>query len=228
MVWLYVDYEPISPFTLRPSNTTSTGGKSLLAPTPYAIKMGLLDRLIRHIGIEDAGDLFPAIRDLTLYMRVPLATAVNRTFQKVLRNYDSKELRWTPTIAQIEFCVASGLMQLAIPMSDDSNINDMLVLGFSAINYFGKRGSFMQMVDINRIEDAPDNSFINLCEANTQVIPQGFLQRMDDMLPDASFEDVSIFNPKAKGGRRSYTVVFPYQLEHHGSNHTVYQRMQTP
>jgi hypothetical protein len=224
MAWLYVDYESLSPFTLRPSNTTSTGGKSLLAPTPYAMKMALLDRLIRHLGLAEAQAFFPLVRDLTLYMRVPLAVAVNRTFQKILRGYEAKT-GWGSTIVQIEFCVFAGAMGLAVPLPDDPAQAEALTLGFSAINYFGKRGGFMQLQGWQLREAAPGADFVNLCQANQALIARGFLQRMDDMEGRARFEDVSIFNPKAKGGRRSYSVVFPYQLAYHGSNHTVYERM---
>jgi hypothetical protein len=91
-MWLYLDYEPVSAFGLRPSNTTSSGGKSLVCPTPYAIKMALLDRLIRLRGLDTVQALFPQVRDLPIHIRLPLAVAVNRTFQKVLRLGDIKQV----------------------------------------------------------------------------------------------------------------------------------------
>ncbi|MCS6837186.1 MAG: hypothetical protein NZ750_14350 [Anaerolineae bacterium] len=224
MAWLMLDYEPLSPFILRPSNTTSTGGKSLLAPTPYAIKMGLLDRLIRHRGLAEAQAFFPVVRDLTLYLRVPLAASVNRTFQKILRDY-KPESGWVSTIVQIEFCVFAGVMSLAVPLPDDSAQAELLTQGFCAINYFGRRGGFMQLQGWRTSDAELSADFVNLCQPNTALLVRGFLQRMDDMEARARFEDVSIFNPKAKGGRRTYNVVFPYQLAYHGSNHTVYERM---
>jgi len=73
--------------------------------------------------------------------------------------------------------------------------------------------------------------FVNVSEP-TNGLARGFLQRMDDMekrigegkkARDVVFDDVSVLNPKATGARRSYTVVFPYELAHHGQNHTVYE-----
>lgn len=223
MAWLMLDYEPLSPFILRPSNATSTGGKSLVAPTPYAIKMGLLDRLIRHRGLAEAQARFPLVRDLTLYLRVPLAVAVNRTFQKILRGYTAEG--WGSTIVQIEFCVFTGVMSLAVPLPDDSAQAELLVESFSTINYFGRRGGFMQLQRWGVGDAEPSADFVNLCQPNAALVVRGFLQRMDDMEAKARFEDVSIFNPKAKGGRRVYNVVFPYQLAYHGSNHTIYERI---
>lgn len=221
MAWLYLTYEPVSAFTLRPSNSTSTGGKTLVVPTPYAIKMAVLDRLIRLGGVDLGKRYFSAIRDLVIYLRPPQVVAINRTFQKVLRNYDSKVLSWTQTISQIEFCLFAGVFELAVEVKDERILSD-LSQTFSAINYFGKRGGFMQLLSAEVLEDAPHESFVNLSEPSGGLVLSGFLQRMDEMLPNATFEDISIFNPKAKGGRKSYTTVLPYSLDHHGTNHTVY------
>lgn len=221
-MWLYINYEPVSAFGLRPSNTTSTGGKSLVCPTPYAIKMALLDRLIRLEGVDAAESLFPQIRDLVIHIRPPMAVSVNRTFQKVLRTWDAKS-GWTSTIAQYEYCFHTGLLTLAVEC--DATMVGTLLLGFSAINYFGRRGSFMQFVEYRESDNVPDprTGFVNASRSASPSIGIGFLQRMDDMRLDAVFNDVSIMNPKASGGRTSYTVIFPYRLHYHGFNHTVYE-----
>lgn len=223
-MWMYIDYEPVAAFGLRPSNTTSNGGKSLIGPTPYAIKMALLDRIIRLRGLALGEALFPILRDSPIFFRLPLAVSVNRTFQKVLRDYDSKTRQWTSTIAQREFVFYAGRFSLALSTPKSEAISLMLE-GFAAINYFGRRGSFFQMVDYATSEDDPRtlSGFINASQPSLGST-LGFLQRMDDMEADAVFADVSTFNPKANGARRSYTVVFPYILDHHGMNHTIYRR----
>jgi hypothetical protein len=224
-MWGIITYEPVAAFGLRPSNTTANGGKSLVCPTPYAVKMALLDRLIRQYGEATVQVIFPVVRDLTLSIRVPLAVAVNRTFQKVQRlDNPSKGSVWKSTISQREFCIFAGDLTLAITLPDDADIRDRLRAAFTAINYFGRRGSFMQWANETLQVDRPAD-YIDLSRNAPSELRVGFLQRMDDMLPDASFEDVSVLNPKAKGGRISYTVTLPYKLSHHGANHTVYERI---
>lgn len=227
-MWLLVDYEPVCAFGLRPSNTTANGGKSLICPTPYAIKMGLLDRIIRFGGEGYGREVFPMIRDLQFYARLPMATAINRTFQKVLRTWKKGE-GWTETISQREYCFQAGVLRIAT--QTDEAFAEVLLQAFGMINYFGRKGSFMQLVDYHRAEDVPQVGFVNVSQRTT-TLQRGFLQRMDDMhqeIPDGktmrpvNFDDVSIFNPKASGARHSYTVVFPYELAYHGQNHTVYQ-----
>lgn len=222
-MWLLVDYEMVAAFGLRPSNTTSNGGKSLLCPTPYAIKMALLDRLIRTQGETFGREVFPFVRNLEIWMRLPLAVAVNRTFQKVLR-VGGKDEVWISTISQREYCFHVGAMTLAF-RGEETLVTELPRI-LSMINYFGRKGSFVQYSGDSFEDDLP-RGFVNACAPPAGSLQYGFLQRMDDMRRDATFEEVSALHPKksgSDGGRLYHNVVFPYQLKHHGFNHTVYER----
>jgi len=223
MAILILTYEPIATFELRPSNTTKTGGKTLLCPTPYAIKMAFLDRMIRNNGIVYGESKFSDIRDLTIYLRPPAQVAVNRTFQKILRPPKSakKDPGWIETIAMREFCIQAGTLKLALMTAiDDLAWERELIETATAINYFGQKGSFYQLVDYQMNPESLDG-FVNLSE-EVQGMTLGFLQRMDDMQADATFADVNVFQ-KSSGGRKSYNVVLPYRLHHNGFNHTVWR-----
>jgi len=78
-MWTIAQYQPTAFFSLRPYNATSSGGKSLLVPTPFAIKMALLDTAIRTQGLEQARVLFPILRDLKIAIRLPRYILVNNT-----------------------------------------------------------------------------------------------------------------------------------------------------
>ncbi len=223
-MWITADYEPVAAFGLRPSNTTSSGGKSLLIPTPYAIKMALLDRMIRHGGIDYGVERFPLVRDLLIHARVPIAVAVNRTFQKILRPGGNP---WKETIAQREYCFHAGVMKLAFHTDDGStDFISELSLILSSINYFGRKGGFIQYIE-HRVAPSLEEGFVDLCTpADANQLGFGFLQRMDNMRPDATFDEVSTFSRKKSrddGGRISYNIILPYRLKHHGFNHTVYE-----
>lgn len=222
-MWVTAEYEPVAVFGLRPSNTTSSGGKSLLIPTPYAIKMALLDRAICTGGLDYGMDCFPVLRDLHIYAHVPAAAAVTRSFQKVLRP-GGKESVWTSTIAQREYVVHAGRLALAFGHDEGVFMRQDLPPLLSAVNYFGRRGSFFQLTHISEAE--PDADFTDLCVPSVQL-SLGFLQRMDDMRPDATFSEVSTYHKKGlhdDGGRVSYNIILPYQLAYHGFNHTIYRR----
>jgi len=233
MWWIYATFEPVAIFGLRPSNTTSSGGKSLVCPTPYAIKMAVLDRLIREQGIAAGVERFPQIRDLTIWLHGADVVTVTRTFQKVLRpqktveNPSTRRMDvWTSTIAQRELVLMSGQMILALGTAG-TDLADELRQLLGSINYFGRRGSFMQLTAASVREQPPTSGegFVNLGQP---IMPDalgfGYLQRMDDMRPDAEWVDVDVVNGSTRGdgGRISYTVVLPYQLHRHAVIHTVY------
>jgi hypothetical protein len=224
-MWIVADYEPVAAFSLRPSNTTSTGGKSLLVPTPYAIKMALLDRMIRVGGLDYGVARFPLVRDLTIWLGVPRAAAVNPTFQKVLRPGGAP---WNETIAQREYVFHAGIMTVAFGLDEGDFAGDLMLI-LPAINYFGRKGSFMQYVGHQTQPDAPAHEgFVDLCR-EADALGFGFLQLMDNMRPNATFEEVSVFgNPRSDGGRVSYNVILPYRLAYHGFNHTIYEAESGP
>ena len=219
-MWLIADFEPVTCFSMRPSNTTASGGKSLLCPTPYAIKTALLSSAIRFLGKEQGVAIFPQLVDMQLALRLPQQTAVNRTFQKVLRP-KSKSVSWQSTIAQREFCWQSGNLSIAIETDEAELWGDL----FLTINYFGRKGSFFQCVRVATMDEMPPLPYVLASrEAQAQAVNRffGLLQRMDDFAPDITFDDVDIFNSKAKGGRVQYSVMFPYQMIGNGSNYTLY------
>ncbi len=47
-MWLTSEYVATALSSLKASSATSSGGKALLAPTPYALKMALLDVACRQ------------------------------------------------------------------------------------------------------------------------------------------------------------------------------------
>ena len=52
-MWWITTYEPVSMFSLKAASATSTGGKSLLLPTPFAFKMAILNVVIQIEGIAE-------------------------------------------------------------------------------------------------------------------------------------------------------------------------------
>ena len=84
-MWLEVVYQPTTLFSLKPSWATSTGGKSLLLPTPYALKMGLLDAAIRTSGLNVGQAAWPWLCRLEIGIDLPPQIVVTNLFAKILR-----------------------------------------------------------------------------------------------------------------------------------------------
>ncbi len=90
MEWLTTTYQPTTLFSLKPSWATSTGGKSLLLPSPYAFKMALLDAAIRTSGLAVGEAAWPWLRDLHMAVRLPEQVTVTNLFGRILREKEIK------------------------------------------------------------------------------------------------------------------------------------------
>jgi hypothetical protein len=101
--WLVVAYEPTALFSLKISLATSSVGKTLVVPTPYSIKMALVDAAFR-VGIADTecSAFLKALVDMQVRMRPPEVSVVTHTFLKIRQeSRDGNPMR--PYIANIGY-----------------------------------------------------------------------------------------------------------------------------
>lgn len=160
-VWLVARYAPVSIFSLRSTYATSKGGKTLLVPTPYALKLALIDacfRMHKESETEQAARrVFDLIKAQPVRVRPPAECIVQNTFMRALqpaRDLDAKENSIGPfarTIAYREMIFFRGEMEIAlgIDASTDSVSAELSSL-FAHVNYLGKRGSFWQFLGARR------------------------------------------------------------------------------
>jgi len=157
--WLIAQYAPVSLFSLRSTYATSKGGKTLLVPTPYAVKLALIDATFRMYSRSEAEAaarrVFDLIKAQPVRVRPPAECLVQNTFQRILqpeRASDDGGMSsgpFTRTIAYREFVFFHGEMEIALGLNglDDSEGAELDRLP-AHINYFGKRGSFWQFLGV--------------------------------------------------------------------------------
>jgi CRISPR/Cas system-associated protein Cas5 (RAMP superfamily) len=145
--WLIASYIPTTLFSLKSSYSTSSGGKSLFVPTPYACKLAMVDAAYRVEGETLAKWLFNIIKHRQIRFKPPKHLTVNHTFVKIKREPKEKKpgKPYISSIAFREFCYYNGDLQIAINIDGLSTEEvDKIVLTLAHINYFGKRGSLVQ------------------------------------------------------------------------------------
>lgn len=244
-MWTIAEYQPTAFFSLRPYTATSSGGKSLLVPTPFAIKMGLLDAAIRTQGMERGQELFPAIRDLRIAVRLPHRIVVNNTFTKIWRLNDSvskkgkaekerliieakTERKWPyqSSIGFREYVQFGGPLTLALSGITHTELTPLLL----QLNYIGKRGGFIQLVRPPvEVGEFPEG-FTVLTESVGSTFPLGTLQMVDDCGPGLTFDHVNIYHAKKiKPGkdRVFHHVVLPLRPVRSSRGFTLYEEMET-
>src|SRR5271154_615894 len=150
--WLVFRYDPVALFSLKMSRATSTAGKTLLTPTPYAVKMAFVDVALRHRFTADPDGLIRALSRASVRIGVPQHACVTGTIQSVrqeTREVDRKRNPELPfyrsTIAMREFVHCRGPLRLAFDVETcTADLATLLGALAPAINYLGRRGSFVQ------------------------------------------------------------------------------------
>lgn len=233
-MWYITIYRLVSPISLKLSTATSTGGKSLLLPTPFVVKMALLDCAIQDIGMAEAGRVWEGLRSARVAIRGPDQITVNNTFTRVM-----KPIRGQPaadpdtglvppmnrSIAFREYVWWQGDCALAVELPADDVA--LWKARLTRISYFGKRGGFVQAVAPPTVVDALDDAYTHLCVMPTTLPLHGTLQVMDDCGPETTFEQVDIYSakPLRLGKDRILRhVVLPYRIERSSRSYTLYRR----
>ena len=235
MPWLIARYQPTSLFSLKHGDATSTGAKSLLVPTPFAIRMALLDAAIRTDGIAAGQSAFDHIKSLQLALRPPAHAAVTSTFVKVLkpeRETAKRGRQMQQTIAFREYVHLQGELGLAFGGSTDTL--DAIKPWLAQVNYFGKRGSFYQLLAPPEQADDLPPGFQHFPPPGgpgsgpPQSFLLGLIQRVDEWGQKLTFEAANIYNrdQKIKLGedRLRVNVILAYELIRASRGMTLYRR----
>jgi hypothetical protein len=247
-MWLITEYRPAALFSLRIGVATSTGAKTLFLPTPFAIRTAFLDAGIRTRGIGAGAEIFGALKSLRLAARPPERIVVTNLFAKVLKPKRGDKKKGEEDDEDTE---GAGAMQRSIAFREYAHLDGTLALAFEGeadalnivealapqVNYFGKRGSFFQLVHLpRRVETLPDGftrldeglSFENgkVMYGSSSAFPLGIIQLMDDWGAELTFDKVNVFAdtkitiPKDRVRR---SVICPYRLTRSSRGFSFYE-----
>lgn len=217
-----VKYTPTSLFSLKDSNSTNSGAKSLFLPSPYAIKMAILNQAIT-IG----GDLevlqkknsveFGYVRDTKIgfYIETGSMFSVNNSFVKILK--PAREGGgFGQTVAFREYLYLSKPLEIVFGVKDEKH-KSYLQKYLHNINYFGKRGCFFQFMEY---EDRPNET--NVIEFNSTNLIPGVIQQYDDFDSKCSFDSVNSFSG-IKTKRKNTLYQIPLQRVGSSKSYSIYR-----
>ncbi len=224
-MWTIARYRPTAFFSLKPHMATSSGGKTLIVPTPFAVKTALLDAAIRTEGLARGEAVFPMLRDLDVAVQLPRRIVVNNTFTRILRKARRRSPGQWPyqrTIGFREYVQFGGPLSLAF-----QGANDDLPPLLTQVNYLGKRGGFVQLLDEPQMVDALPQQFTMLTQDVNGAFPMGTLQMVDDWGERMTFEHINIYSDKrirAGTHRIFHHVVLPHEPVRSSKGYTLYER----
>lgn len=232
--WLVFRYAPIALFSLKHSRATSTVGKTLLTPTPYAVKMAFLDAALRHGLTGDPRALVRWLARVSLRIGVPQHACVTGTIQSIRKEIREVERRRNPglppyrgSIAMREFAHFLGTISLAFDLKTcPPELIALLLQAAPAINYLGKRGSFIQYLSGARRTDL-DPTFVRPVDgSDARPRVGGHRVALDDFGQKASFEALNSFAPtEVRRGidRRFIEAIVPLKVYNAGPGFVHYR-----
>lgn len=233
-MWLIAEYQPTALFSLKPAWATSSGGKSLLVPTPYAVKMALLDAACRTAGVVVARETWPWLRDLTVALRPPERMVVTNLFARILKPRRTSAKPGTShagplgkTIAFREYVYFDGPLGIALDgeIDDWSHLEDWLL----QVNYLGKRGGFVQLLGPPTPAETLPSGFVVVDDDPTRpFLADGIIQQLDDCDASLTFEKADIYSGKhiRLGKERVlHHIVLPYRLVRSSKGFSYYERI---
>ena len=232
-MWVIAQYEATALFTLKPASATSSGGKSLLVPTPFSIKMALLDVACRLEGLRQAEIAWEWLAALPVAVSPARHAVVNNTFTKVLkprRNPAEPGSQhagfFGKSIAYREYVYLDGTLGIAVETASDDQA-ERLARWLVNINYFGKRGSFVQLLELPRISSDLPDGYIPLDRDVTSFAPDSLLTQLDDVGEKLTFAHANIYTDKriTLGKERTlHHVALPYRRAASSRSYTHYER----
>lgn len=235
-MWLLTEFEAATLFSLKQSSATSSGGKTLLVPTPFAVKMALLDAACRTRGVKEAETLWEQIGGLRIALRPATRVVVTNLFQKVLRprrgesNLDGPDAGpFQKTIGYREYAQWDGALGIAFQVAEQ-NESEWLVQLLMNVNYLGKRGGFVQWRPPARWENALGDDFVQTDVGQTVFAINGTLQVLDDSAPSLTFEKANIYSDKKiqmGKDRVLRPIVLPnFRLTRSSKSYSLYERVE--
>lgn len=234
-MWLIAEYEAVTLFSLKMSSATASGGKTLLAPTPFALKMALLGAACHTVGIGEAENLWPFIRELQVTLRPASQAVVTNLFQKVLKPRrkaadpeDPDAGPFGKTIGYREYVQLVGPMNIGLGwerQAEQSWLVDLLL----HVNYLGKRGGFMQLTNLPEFVEIAPSDFIPLTSPQSDFTIAGTLQLMDDCTSALTFAKANVYSEeKIRLGKERifHNVVLPYRLVKSSRSYSLYEQVE--
>jgi len=230
--WLVAEFAPTAPFSLKVSSATSSVARTLVIPTPYSIKMALVDAAFRA-GFSDTqcAETFRSLTKVEVRVAPAPQAVVTHTFVKVRQeSRDADPLRpYTSTIAYREIAHLSPSTAWCFDLATvEHALAARLPELLAHIYYIGKRGSFVRFVRLYRSTELGPEYTQPVVRTGTWSPPtRAHIVSLDDFGPDADLETLSSFTdkrPKRDRHRRFVETIVPIGIVNTGPGFTHYSR----
>ncbi len=216
-------FQPTTLFSLKDSNSTNSGAKSLFIPSPYAIKMAILNQAITIDGIDfgigkEKNKWFHIVRDTEITYFLNGSFCVNNCFVKILKPSRSKPGEVQETVSFREYIHINEPIEIIFSLKNKGEAA-FLKQYIHRINYFGKRGCFFQFLEYKEATSEPNVDTFGATIPSTE----GLLQQFDDFGEKFLFEHVNNYGGKSSNKRQNVIKILPLLRQSSSKSFTHYK-----
>ena len=200
-------FRPTTLFSLKDSNSTNSGAKSLLLPSPYAIKMAIINQaIVSENNIKQFNQNnsleFKYVKDTNITYKINGNFCINNSFLRILKPSRSNK-GYQSTVSFREYIHVTDDIEIIFNISN-YEAKKFLMKYIHKISYFGKKGCFFQFIDYNNPPNKP-----NVIEFDPNKSQQsGILQEFDDFPENSNFEKINNYS-SAKVKRKKVIFLIP-------------------
>ncbi len=223
-LYLIAYYQPTALFSLKDSQATGAAAKTLLVPSPYAVKMALLDAAVHWRGLVFAKEVFRWLKSLSIRVAPPPRVVVSNTFIKIQRPPKRPKLGepFKATVAFREYAHLQGelALGLAIDTLEQGQVDQLQSL-LLRVNYFGKRGCFVQFLRSEQSEKL--DVWFTWMIGDNRAFSTGVTQYLDDFGKGMTWAMADTFD-QARPRREARAALVPLCPVKSSKRSTLYQR----
>lgn len=214
-------FQATSLFSLKDSNSTNSGAKSLFLPSPYAIRMAILNQAITLDGVDfetgkGKNEWFKIVRDVEITYFLKGNYCVNNCFVKILKPSRSKPGQVQETVSFREYIHINEPLEIIFTVKSE-NQKSFLQSYLHKINYFGKRGCFFQFMEYKEFPNEPNVRYLN-----EDILNAGLIQEYDDFNEKLTFEHVNNYGGKSSVKREKRILILPLNRQNSSKSYTNY------
>lgn len=218
-------FQPTTLFSLKDSNSTNSGAKSLFLPSPYAIRMAVLNQAITLNGIDfetgkGKNEWFKMVRDVKIDFYVKGNFCVNNCFVKILKPSRSIKGHVQETVSFREYLHINAPIEIVFTLQSETQ-KSFLQTYLHKVNYFGKRGCFFQFIEYKNKPNEP-----NVKPFGGDFLSGGILQEYDDFNSKLTFEHVNNYGGKVSIKREKTILILPLTRKNSSKSYTHFELIQ--
>jgi hypothetical protein len=224
--WIQAEIEFASFYSYRVPDLSPSYALSSLVPSPAAIRLAVVDAVIRHTGVVDEGEsIFELVKRAKLEVQPPARIAVMKFFVKRLKPENPEKGKRASVIESTgirEYCLPSGPLVLWLETEEPERIGQ-------ALQWLRRLGTSDSLATCKIGHGAPDTALCIKPANGLAIQAKNFAQRavftLHELKPDANFSEVNPFADGRRGDpfeKRLY--VLPCVREQAGENWVLYRR----